>query len=196
MSAALPGTSNVTRALRPSLDTSDCPLAGSGALMPAAYFGWADSAAATWPTACRIPGSELNVTPGVLAWISTDSGLGWNCAGAAWSSTRSACPDCPGSYCGRFAEPIACAAMKTPTTSSSQPKTAVLRCRALQPATHSVGCGGPAGRSPACRQQVAGGARTEVAFREYWTVRLAHRIPFLGESGCYRCEQAVAYPRP
>ena len=74
MSATLPGTSNVTRALRPSFDTSDCPLSGSGALMPVAYLGWADSAAATWLAACRIPGSELNVTPGVLAWISTDSG--------------------------------------------------------------------------------------------------------------------------
>ncbi|HEX3965821.1 MAG TPA: hypothetical protein VHZ03_55795 [Trebonia sp.] len=72
-SATLPGTSNVTRALRPSFDTSDCPPAGSGVLMPAASRGWADSAAATWLAACRIAGSELNVTPGVLACISTVS---------------------------------------------------------------------------------------------------------------------------
>ena len=53
-SATLPGTSNVTRALRPSFDTSDCPPADSGLRMPAAYFGRADSAAATSLAACRM----------------------------------------------------------------------------------------------------------------------------------------------
>ena len=54
-SATLPGTSKVTRALRPSFDTSDCPPADSGVRMPAAYLGRADSAAATSLAACRMP---------------------------------------------------------------------------------------------------------------------------------------------
>ena len=32
------------------------------------------AAKGAWLAACRIPVSEVNVTPGVLAWISTDSG--------------------------------------------------------------------------------------------------------------------------
>ena len=55
--------------------------------------------------------------------------------------TRAACPDWPASYCGRFFAPSAWPAMKIAATSSSQPKTAVLRCPALQPATRSVRLG-------------------------------------------------------
>ena len=69
----LPGTSNVTSALRPSLDTSACSPGDSGVLMPVAYFGRAASDAATWRAAARIAGSVANVAPGVLAWISTVS---------------------------------------------------------------------------------------------------------------------------
>src|SRR5215469_17304811 len=41
-SATLPGAWKVTRALRPSFETSDCPPADSGLRMPAADFGRAD----------------------------------------------------------------------------------------------------------------------------------------------------------
>ena len=67
----LPGTPNVTRALRPSLDTSAWPPADSGVLMPVAYVGNAASDAATWAAACRMAGSVAKVAPGVVAWIST-----------------------------------------------------------------------------------------------------------------------------
>ena len=137
-SATLPGTWKVTRALRSSFETSDCPPADSGLRMPAADFGRADSAAATSRAACRMLALFANVTPGARAWISTLSAKALYCAGATWFWTRSACPACPASYCGRFPEPIAWPAMKMAAISSSQPKTAVLRCLALHPATRSV----------------------------------------------------------
>ena len=69
----LPGTLNVTSALRPSLDTSAWPPADSGVLTPVAYFGNAASDAATWAAACRMAGSVAKVAPRDVAWISTFS---------------------------------------------------------------------------------------------------------------------------
>src|ERR1700751_730331 len=86
-------------------------------------------------------GSVAKVAPGAVGWISTFSGNALSCAGAYWCSTRSACPAWPGLYSGRFLEPSAWPAMKMAATRSSQPKTAVLRCAALQPATRSVRLG-------------------------------------------------------
>ena len=86
-------------------------------------------------------GSVAKVAPGAVAWISTFSVDALSCAGAYWCSTRSACPAWPELYAGRFLEPSAWPAMKMAATSSSQPKTAVLRCPALQPATRSVRLG-------------------------------------------------------
>ena len=63
----------MTRALRPSFDTSAWPPADSGVLMPVAYFGSAASDAATWLAAWRMAGSVAKVAPGVVAWISTFS---------------------------------------------------------------------------------------------------------------------------
>ena len=110
--------------------------------MCAAYVqAWAASAAATWDAAWRMAGSVAKVAPGAVAWISTFSVDALSCAGAYWCSTRSACPAWPELYSGRFLEPSAWPAMKMAATRSSQPKTAVLRCAALQPATRSVRLG-------------------------------------------------------
>src|SRR5215472_3072632 len=86
-------------------------------------------------------GSVAKVAPGAVAWISTFSVDALSCAGAYWFSTRSACPAWPGLYAGRFLEPSAWPPMKRAATRSSQPKTAVFRCAALQPATRSVRLG-------------------------------------------------------
>ena len=77
--AVLPGTTNVTRALRPSADTRDPlpgrrPPAASGEAMWAASFGRADRAVTTWRTACRMSPSRARVWPAARAWISTSSG--------------------------------------------------------------------------------------------------------------------------
>src|SRR6266567_1608969 len=109
--------------------------------MCAAYCGMVASAAATWDDAWRMAGSVAKVAPGAVGWISTFSVDALSCAGAYWRSTRSACPAWPELYSGRFLEPSAWPAMKMAATRSSQPKTAVLRCAALQPATRSVRLG-------------------------------------------------------
>ena len=77
-SGTLPGTVNVTRALRPSFDTRAWPPeAGppedSGVRMPVASLGSAASAAATWDAAVRMAGSVAKVAPGAVAWMSTVS---------------------------------------------------------------------------------------------------------------------------
>ena len=74
----LPGTSNVTRALRPFADTSDgrpgCPApAASGDWIPVADFGRAVRAVTTSRTACRMLVSAANVRPAARAWIRTTS---------------------------------------------------------------------------------------------------------------------------
>ena len=76
----LPGTLNVTRALRPSADTR---LAAAASGCAAAYCGRAASDAATWAAACRMAGSVAKVAPGAVAWISTFSAYERvSCAGA------------------------------------------------------------------------------------------------------------------
>src|SRR3984885_16353116 len=63
--------------------------------------------------------------------------------------TRSACPAWPASYVGRFFDPATWASTKSTATRSSQPKTAILRCLADQPAARSVRLvRGPADRWP------------------------------------------------
>ena len=74
----LPGTVNVTRALRPSADTSGrlspCPAVRvSGEPMPAADLGSAARAVTSCRAACRMLASPANVLPGARAWISTTS---------------------------------------------------------------------------------------------------------------------------
>src|SRR4029077_10489260 len=92
-------------------------------------------------------GSAAKVAPGAVAWISTFSVDALRFAGAYWFSTRSACPAWPELYAGRFLEPSAWPTMKMAATRSSQPKTAVLWCAALQPATRSVTLGRGGGGS-------------------------------------------------
>src|SRR5215470_7642778 len=190
-SGTVPGTWNVTRALCPSLDTSDCPPPDSGVLMPVAYCGSAASAAATWDVACRMAGSVAKVAPGALAWISTVSVDAWNCAGATLFSTRSAWPDWPGSYCGRFLVPSAWPAIKSAATRSSQPNTAVFRCLVLHPATRSVRLG--CSRSPpgggSCVSKL--GVVRDTGVRG-WRIGL----PPVRRSRCCWCELAAAWSPP
>ena len=63
----------MTRALRPSAETSAWPPAPSGDRMPAAACGSRARAVATSLTACRMAGSVANVRPVPRAWISTSS---------------------------------------------------------------------------------------------------------------------------
>ena len=82
-SGTLPGTLNVTRALRPSFDTRAVPPEDGppeawppvdrGVRMPVASLGSAASAAATCEAAVRRAGSVAKVAPGAVAWMSTVS---------------------------------------------------------------------------------------------------------------------------
>ena len=148
--------------------------------MCAAYCGMVASAAATWDAAVRMAGSVAKVAPGAAAWISTFSVDALSCADAYWCSTRSACPAWPALYSGRFLEPSAWPAMKMAATRSSQPKTAVLRCAALQPATRSVRLGrrdGPGGGSCSSPRLKSGILNSAAGASEF--------LSLLAQMGCW-----------
>ena len=129
-----PVTLKVTRTDLPSAEMSDSPPRLSGDRMSVAVdLGSARSAVTTCWVACR---SSRTVEP-ARAWISTSS-AGGGPLSFSFCRTRSATPDCPGSFEGTFLVPISCPATKTIATRASQPNTVVLRCRVLHPATRSV----------------------------------------------------------
>ena len=145
--AELPGTVKVTSALRPSADTRPRgaapgrPAPGwpapSGDRMSPAECGSAASTAVTCRTARRIAGSVRSVP----AWPGRSAISTLSTGGALTPSrcrVRSAWPDEPGSYCGRFFIPSSWPPTKAVTTRASQPRTAVLRYRALHPAIRST----------------------------------------------------------
>ena len=134
-----PGTVKVTRALRPSAETSPVWPAPNGVAMSRAECGTAASAAATCWAARRMAGSARYVRPGPplpRGWIST-----YSCGGVVKPSRCRVCsatPDWPASLDGRFFDGNWWHATKMTATSRNQPNTTVFRCRALHPAIRST----------------------------------------------------------
>ncbi len=134
-SSLFPGTLKATRTDLPSAEISD-PVVSGDRTSVAVDRGSLRSAVTTCSGACRSSGS-VRKEAALRAWISTSS-TGGGPLSFSFSRTRSATPDCPGSFEGTFLVPISCPATKTIATKASQPNTVVLRCRVLHPATRSV----------------------------------------------------------
>ena len=128
---------NVTSALRPLAEISEAPPLLSGERMSAAACGRPRSAGDHLPG--RLPQLRVGGEGCAAAsrdWISTLS-AGGNVTFSRFS-VCSARPDWPASYDCTFVPGIMCVPMNTATTRRNQPSTAVLRCRALQPAIRST----------------------------------------------------------
>ena len=156
----VPGTSNVTRALRPSFDTSAAAGRQRGA----------DAGRVPRPSRQRRRHLGRRLPHGRIGGEGDAGGLGLDqhvlgvsvvLRGRDLVQDPLRLPGLAGVVCGRFREPSAWPAMKTAATSSSQPKTAVLRCRALQPATRSVTLGARAGCFVSMALRLGDGTRAE-----------------------------------
>src|ERR1035438_2890645 len=184
-----PGMLNLTSALRPLAETSDAAPELSGERISAADLGRARRPTATCCVACRISGSAANVRPGARAWISTLSAGGEEATFSRFR-VRSACPDWPASYCCTFLAGIIWPPTKTAATRKSQPSTAVLRCRALQPAIRSTTGGRERGRG-GCRAACSGGAKTDERSMENLNLVVGCTA---GVVGCAACEDSLVQP--
>ena len=136
-SATLPGTLERDQGAVAVLRHQRWPPADSGLLMPVASSGSADSAAATAlpPAASPDRGSTWRRRFGL---DQHGLGIGVVLRGLGRLQHALGLPGLPGVVLLAGCRAHRVARHEDATTSSSQPSTAVLRCRALQPATLSV----------------------------------------------------------
>ncbi len=135
-SSLAPVTLKVTSADLPSAEISDPPPLLNGDRMSLAVAVGRSRNVATTCCVARRSSASVRKVP-ARAWISTSSAGGGPLT-LRFCRVRSATPDWPGSFEGRFLAPINWPATKTIATSASQPNTVVLRWRTLHPATRST----------------------------------------------------------